>query len=269
MTSHSYEELRSAALDVLSGRQTFLYEPNQYENLIQAVGELFARRQGQAIGKPNPRTHRLASQDTDLLLEVFWDLFRQGIISLGKDDSNRQFPFFRLTRLGQRLVHEQEAYFFHDVSSYEAAIRSEVPQTDEVTLLYLKEAMQAFHAGCLLSATVMVGVATEHAFQLLLEQLESHPVHSATFASAIKQRTLLKQFNTFSRQLESKASTLPSHVKEDLATHLQGVLSTIRMHRNEAGHPTGKILSREHVFVLLQLFITYNRKLHQLRDHFQ
>jgi hypothetical protein len=43
----------------------------------------------------------------------------------------------------------------------------------------------------------------------------------------------------------------------------------IRTYRNESGHPTGKIIDREQTFVLLQLFIPYIKKLHQLREHFK
>jgi hypothetical protein len=36
-------------------------------------------------------------------------------------------------------------------------------------LLYFQEAIQAFKANCLLSATVMLDVAAEHTFLLMLE----------------------------------------------------------------------------------------------------
>lgn len=61
---------------------------------------------------------------------------------------------------------------------------------------------------------------------------------------------------------------LPAEVKEDLDTHFAGVLSVIRTFRNQAGHPTGKIMDREQTFVLLQLFIPYCRKLYQLMGFF-
>ncbi len=61
--------------------------------------------------------------------------------------------------MAHRIIANQDTYFFHDVSTYEQLIRKEIPSIDDVTLLYLKEAMQAFRVGCLLSATVMLGVA--------------------------------------------------------------------------------------------------------------
>jgi hypothetical protein len=266
---HTYEELRAAALDVLARREQVPHEPNQYENLSLGIGHVFARREGRLQPGQFGAMCPLDAQDKQLLLELFWDLFRQGVISLGMNDSNREFPFFHLTRLGHQLAQGQEAYFFHDVSSYEAAIRKEVPTIDDVTLLYLKEAMQAFRAGCMLSATVMLGVSVEHTFEKMIENLKRHSTHKTTFASVFSERGLSRRFNKFRNVIDSLAKELPPAIKEDLDTHFAGILSVIRAYRNESGHPTGKIIDREQTFVLLQLFIPYNKKIYQLREHFK
>ena len=83
---HSYEEIRNAALDVLVGRIKPSYSPDQYTHLMIGVAEVFAQQQtepGQAVqisGTPA----ELRREDRELFLEVFWDLFRQGIITLGR-----------------------------------------------------------------------------------------------------------------------------------------------------------------------------------------
>jgi len=262
---HSYEELRAAALDILTRRERVGYEPDQYGHLSLGIGEVFARREGRIqSGYFGGANYPLDEQDKETLLELFWDLFRQGIITLGLNDSNREFPFFRLTQRGQRAAAGGDAYFFHDVASYEGAIRREVPEIDDATLVYLKEAMQAFRSGCLLSATVMLGVAAEHTFMLLLERIDANVAHRATFANVFNERTLLQKFNRFRNILEPLVRTLPPGVREDLDTHLSGVLSVLRTFRNNAGHPTGLVPEREQTFVLLQLVIPYLKKQYQL-----
>lgn len=270
---HSFEEIRSAALDLLAGRERTSYELTQYQYLQTAVAEVFARREGQpqdrgyhGQGVFGPAT--LSSNDPELFLEVFWALFREGVITLGLNDSNREFPFFRVTAFGKRIAAHQQAYFFHDVSSYESLVRSEVPAIDEVTVLYLKEAMQSFRTGCVLASTVMLGVATEHTFLLLVERLEQNTAHAAKFASVGQQRTILHKVNKFKNILDQEMGTLPSEIKEDLDTRFAGILSIIRTFRNQAGHPTGKIIDREQAYVLLQLFIPYCKKMYQLMSHY-
>jgi len=266
---HSYEELRAAALDILAGREKVPYEPSQYEHLSLGIGQVFARRENSIQHGNSGATYPLDAQDKDRLLELFWDLFRQGIITLGLNDSNRAFPFFRLTNLGKQIAEGQASYFFHDVSSYDGTIRREVPDINDVTLLYLKEAMQAFRSGCMLSATVMLGVAVEHTFMLLLEIIEANAAHQKTFGAVFAERTLLQRFNKFRNLLEPMIKALPAEIREDIDTHFSGILSVIRTFRNQSGHPTGKIIDREQTFVLLQLVIPYCKKQYQLMRFFQ
>jgi hypothetical protein len=270
---HTFEEIRSAALDLLAGRERASYDLTLYQNLLIAVAEVFARREGgsqdrryQGQGLFGPAT--LSQNDRELFLEVFWTLFREGVITLGLNDANREFPFFRITEFGSRIAAHQQAYFFHDVSSYEALLRTEIPRIDETTVVYLKEAMQSFRSGCVLASTVMLGVATEHTFLLLMEKIDNNATHAPTFASVAQQRTILQKVNKFRNIMEQELRNVPSEIREDFDTHFAGILSIIRTFRNQAGHPTGKIIDREQAYVLSQLFIPYCKKMYQLMAHY-
>jgi len=262
---HSYEELRSAALDVLAGRVRTFYPPNQYRHLQNGISDVL-----QSWGRPDPIYNtKLSSHDSELFLELFWDLFRQGIITLGADDANPEFPFFRVTSFGKKLLAGDNPYFFHDLSSYEKVIADTIPSIDDITLIYLKEAMQAFMSGCLLSSSVMLGVATEHTFLTLLEVVIANPTYGALFSSVSKERSILPKLNKFKKILDANIKILPSNAKEDLDTNFSGIVSMIRNFRNESGHPSGKIISREQTYILLQLFIPCCKKMYQLMDVFK
>lgn len=265
---HTYEEIRSVVLDIIARREPVGYEPSQFQHLLLGVAEVFERRTGQPVAgrhyqlQPTPK-------DADLTLEVFWDLFRQGIITLGLNSSNREFPFFRLSQAGKRILENQTVYFFHDVSTYTALIQSNVPNINATTLLYLQEAMQAFRSGCLLSATVMLGVASEHSFLLLAEAAEKNSIFGAKFSNVLKERTILKRFQKFRVAVQQHVfAGLSQELKEDFDVQFDGILSVIRTFRNDAGHPSGKIMEREQVYILLQMFIPYCRKLYGLIDFF-
>lgn len=274
---HSFEEIRAAALDLLAGRERTTYELTQYQNFLIAVADALERRDGSSqnrvgqfgvaagYGSFGPR---LSDSDSNLFLEVFWSLFREGVISLGLNDSNREFPFFHVSAFGRKLITDPHAYFFHDVSSYENQIKSEVPSIDDITLLYLKEAMQSFRANCILASSVMLGVATEHTFLLLMERIDQNTTHGPTFSSVNAQKTILQKVNKFKSILDQQMKGLPANIKEDIDTHFAGILSIIRTFRNQSGHPSGKILDREQAYVLLQLFIPYCKKMYQLMEYF-
>ncbi len=264
---HTYEEIRQCVLDVLAGRESGSYDPSQYLNLQVTVAEVFLRRENP--GRKPVGESKLSRYDRELFLEVFWDLFRQGIITLGLNDSNPNFPFFRVSANGKKILEGQEPYFFHDLSTYEKVIKENISNVDEITLIYLKESMQAFLSGCLLSSAVMLGVATEHSFLKLLDIIERNPDYVEMFKNAFTQRTILQKFNKFRNILDQIFGILPADVKEDLDTNLSGILSMIRNFRNESGHPSGKIIGREQCYILLHLFIPCCRKIYELIEYFK
>lgn len=114
----------------------------------------------------------------------------------------------------------------------------------------------------------MLGVAAEHSFLLLMEKIDQNVNHSVLFANVSQQRTILQKVNKFKNILDQETRDLPPLVKEDVDTHFAGILSIIRTFRNQAGHPTGKIVDREQAFVLMQLFIPYCKKMYQLMEHY-
>ena len=266
MVNHSYEEIRNAALDILAGRESTHYGPTQFENFKTGVAEVLVRREGQAQPAPNVR---LSPADCEIFREVFWDFFRQGIITLGSNDANPQYPHFRVSLYGNKLIEGHNTYFFHDISSYTKLINDNISSIDSITLLYLQEAMQAFKAGCILSSTVMLGVATEHTFLLLLEDIEKNDSYHSVFKAVFKQKSILQKVNKFKNILDQKIKDFPSAIKEDIDTNFAGILSIIRNFRNQSGHPTGNIIDREQTYVLLQLFVPYCKKMYQLREFFK
>ena len=272
---HSYEEIRSVVIDILAGREP-RQKPDQFGSLLNSVGAVIEQRKAQPLDHSRARTRQfspgtctLDAEDRELVREVFWDFFRQGLITLGINDSNREYPWFKVSTSGRRILENQETYFFHDLSTYEKLIRDKIPTIDDVTVIYLKEAMQAYRIGCLLSSSVMLGVATEHTFNLLIEVIEANPTHQPTYKNVNKERGILRRVNKFKSILDKHVKTMDPRVREDLDTHFAGILSIIRNFRNQSGHPSGHIIEREQCYVLLQLFIPYGKKMYQLMDHFK
>lgn len=265
---HTYEEIRSVAIDILAGREKPSYAATQFAHLLIGVAEILEEREGQTARRGSDA--QLSVADRELVREVFWDLFRQGVITIGSDNANQNYPHFKVSQFGKRILENENTYFFHDLSTYTTLIQSNVPDINDTTLLYLQEAMQSFKSGCMLAATVMLGVASEHSFLLLLETAEANSTYGSKFASAAKQRTILQKFRKFKAALDQHVmADLPHEIKEDLDIDFAGVLSVIRTFRNESGHPSGKILGREQTYVLLQMFVPYCKKIYQLIDFFK
>lgn len=269
--SYTYEEIRNAAIDILAGRTGI--NASQYEHLKHGVGEVLIYKR---TGKYSNQYYEnlMQGNNGDIFLEVFWDLFRQGIITIGLNDvkGNREFPWFRVSSHGKKIIENQNVYFYHDVSSYEAVIKQQVSDIDDVTLIYLKEAMQSFYSGCYLSSSVMLGVASEHTFMKLLEKIENNLSYSTDFKNSFKEKNISRKFAEFKKILNQLISqnklNLKPEIKENLDTNLDGIMNTIRNFRNDSGHPSGNIISREQCYVNLNLFVPYCKKAYQLIDFF-
>jgi hypothetical protein len=261
--AHSYEEIRNVVVDILLGREGVQYEPSQFESLKSGVNEVFARRTRQ-----NASCSFLSSnpQDEELVRDVFWDLFRQGAITLGLNNSNPNWPFFRLSHKGRRTLASGSPWRFHDTSSYLEMVRQEIPDISEQAITYLEEAVAAFYAECLLAASVMLGVAAEAEFLRLLEVAIARPQIGTRFRSAAAAKFIRQKIEKFLPALSAVAPNLDRQATEDVDTNFAQIQSVLRIARNEAGHPSSAAPQRESVYVTLQLFVPFARQLMRLRN---
>jgi hypothetical protein len=266
LKQHTYEEIREVVVDILLKREGVTFDPSQFGHLTSGTAEVFARRTAQS-GQPYDRhqQHRLHPYDAELVRDVFWDLFRQGFITLGMNDSNPMWPFFRLSHFGEQTLQNQSPYRFHDTSSFVAMVKKEVPDIPPDSVAYLDEAVAAFYAGCLLASCVMLGVAAEAEFIRLVDVAANSAVHGSAFAPVQKATLIRQKITKFQNSIKPLLPSLPKDAAEDLDTNLTAIQSVLRIARNDAGHPTAAKLEREQVYVFLQLFVPFARQLMRLR----
>ncbi|WJR75185.1 hypothetical protein [Bradyrhizobium sp. NP1] len=264
---HSYEELRDVVVDVLHQR---ISGNNQYMTLVEHTARAINAREGSNANLGTGFAYQGASaglhpRDRDTILEIFWDLFRQGVVTLGLDDNNPQWPWFRLSRFGES-EDARQPFRFHDTGSYIAMISKAVPDLLPAAKMYLEEAVAAFYSGCFLAATVMLGVAAEAEFLRLIDVANANGTIGKSFDQAKKERFIRAKIEAFRKGLAPHLKTLSTAATEDIDINLNAVQSIIRIARNEAGHPSGaRPPSREQIYVNLQLFVPYADQVRRLR----
>lgn len=263
--SHGYEEIRAAAFDVLAERFKSTYGAGQYASFRTSVAEALLASDG------TPRhlggfgnSASLDYGEAEIFLEVFWDLFRQGIITLGSNDANPNFPFCRLTSLGRQIVATENAHLLSDPEGCAQHLLAEVPGIDEPTVAYLKEALTSFRTGGILAATTMLGVAAEHTANLLLAKIETSDTHKVKLAGLKKVTGLDAKLQKFRDIINQHPDILPADVREGLDVKLTGLQTIIGNFKSQAGTPTGKVVSRDEAFNLLSAFPQYCRKAYQV-----
>jgi hypothetical protein len=255
---HTYEEIREIVVDTLLNRET-----NQWQLLLTEVTTELTKRSGQ---RPDPIPPPLHPHDSELVRDVFWDLFRQGFITLGMNDSNPAWPWFRLSYFGQQRLKTLSPYRFHNTSSFLSIVKKEVPDISTEAAAYLEEAVAAFYAGCLLASCVMLGVAAEAEFLRLVDVAAKSTKHGRAFGLVQKETFVRQKITKFRSALKPLAGALPKQAIEDLETNFDMIQSVLRIARNDAGHPSATSPEREQVYIYLQLFVPFASQLMRLRQ---
>jgi len=114
LPQHTYEEIREVVIDVLLKKDPTV---NQFTLVLDKVALILEQRNPIPGRQAGVRDY-MHKSDKALVREVFWDLFRQGVITLGIDDFNSGWPWFQLSRFGESALAQQNPYRFHDTSSY-------------------------------------------------------------------------------------------------------------------------------------------------------
>ena len=241
LTQHTYEEVREVVIDILLARENVGPAPQQFDGVITKVGFVFGKRSarpGLTFDPANPP--RLHPYDAELVRDVFWDLFRQGFITLGKDSShNAGWPYFRLSHFAAKTLQGQSPFRFHDTASFLAIVRKAVPDLSGEAALYLDEAVAAFYADCSLASCVMLGVAAEAEFLRLIDVATSSATHGSAFGSIPNEKFIGAKVKKFQAALKPILPTLvPKTDFENADTNLSLIQAVLRVARNDAGHPS-------------------------------
>lgn len=268
-----YEELRPLVLEATK-------ELSETENL-QLIGiinktDFIARSKGfYANVKPwkyfgQITEHYMPSEDREKVRQIVWELILQGVLAIGLNESNPNFPFVSVTEHGKKVL-ESGQTLPYDPDGYLKKLKTELPNLDPLIEMYLSESLQAYLKGLMFSSAVMLGVASEKAFLLLLEAftnaLTNEP-KKRKFQNLQNSIGTKKKFDQLKKEIIAIRRNLPRELSENLESQFDGIFNLIRVTRNDAGHPTGRHIERGVVYTNLQLFIYYCKRIYGLIDYF-
>jgi hypothetical protein len=212
------------------------------------------------------------SADELKLYDIFWELLIQGILAPGFNSSNVNLPFIHVTEYGMKCI-EANSILPHDPDGYMKRLEDIVEHTmDNTVLTYVREGLFTFLSGYYLAATVMLGVASEQCIDLLINAYAnaiSNVSQKSAFEKKINQagRNVKKRFDII--RIELLILNLPGDLKDALDIQLSGIFTLIRYSRNDAGHPTGRMIDRDMAHGNLLLFPHYCKRVYDLINYFK
>lgn len=258
-------------LDMAISRQTL-----QSSILKLLAGTGVDRRLGQGqYYFPQLVMHQFSENDRptpDQVAEILWTLLGQGLVYIDMSQSAPTNWQWRLSSLGLSAVSDQEVNP-DDPSGYLTRLRTMVPQASQTVLCYADEAVRSYTNRCYLASATMLGVASEAAF---LEVATAFGAwlpgeQGQKFLSVLNnpRQNYIAKFSEFRKRVEPEKPKLPTALADGMALTMDSVLDLLRIYRNDAGHPTGKDVTREDAFINLQMFARYLQKLYLLKAFFE
>jgi hypothetical protein len=205
-----------------------------------------------------------------LITQTLWSLVGKGLVYIDIQQPAPENWSWRLTNAGVESA-KDEQFNPDDPERYLVRLRSNVPDISDLVYMYAKEAIHCYNHECYLASAVMLGVASEAAFlemaQASVNWLQSSGQKLQEILDNPRQ-PYVKKFSEFRKRIEPRKSELPTDLGDGMSLTFDSVLDLLRMSRNEAGHPTGKTISREDQYISLQMFGRYLKRLYDLRNFF-
>lgn len=212
--------------------------------------------------------------NVDAVLSELWKMTMEGVLQpKWSDDANpSRIIGFTLTEYGKTFL---EGPPIDRPNQYIADLREQVPAIADEVITYIRESLTAYNHGCYFAATVMLGVAAERLFEILLETyIGSMPDQSARtqFSDKITDRGISKQYEEFMKKLpdltgsegiigEDRPTT--NRLRRDFGHAMKITFETIRSHRNYAAHPrTNGVVSRDIILMNLTGFQMFCQRLY-------
>lgn len=267
-----YELIRQLVLEYLRhllerGQQG----QNQVNRVVSYVGLKAYERQlwvpVEVPTRPEYVSDMLPAEDIDRIKAIMWQLIIQGVlVPGGQGKSDDSWPFFSITEYGKTYL-ETEGSAPYDPDGYLSCIKEDSPNVDDVVLLYLTEGLQCFLRSNNIASVVMVGVAAEKVILNLIDSFASamsDVSKATTFRRKIQNAMIKTQFDELTKRLYPLKQQLPDELSRDLGTYLGSIFNLIRSYRNEAGHPSGTIVSHEIAYSNLQVFRYLSKNVHRL-----
>ncbi len=171
-----------------------------------------------------------------VLLTVWYDLFREGILSWGFNIQNSGPPFCHLTERGADVM-GQLSRDPSNPAGYLANLET-IGSLNALAISYIEEGLDAYNAGCHRASAVMVGCASEC---LALELRDTIVAKFQETNQSVAKKLQDWRAKTVMDQLASEITTrqisMPRKLWEEYSSYWAAFTGQIRMARNEGGHP--------------------------------
>jgi hypothetical protein len=171
------------------------------------------------------------------ILTLWYDLFRNGILSWGFNLSNTDPPHCHVTAHGQRIL-ENLSRDPGNPDGYMAFLKK-IANPNLITLSYIEEALRTYNSICFKASAVMVGAASESLVlavqDSIIKKMNGLGVTKPRDLEDWRMKRILSGIETVIKQRKQDISNT---LFESFEAYWPAFTHQIRTARNESGHPS-------------------------------
>ncbi|MBR9916335.1 hypothetical protein GYB29_01280 [bacterium] len=202
--------------------------------------------------------------------EIMWQLIVQGLIVIGLNTTNPNWPNYKITQKGLDYISNGDVQPY-DPNGFLNDFKSKNPSCSDKVYSYLEEAVLGYNNGLMKSCAVMLGAASE---SLILELNQA--ILDGFASSADKQSfesryrySISSKFHAIESLLQHNISNrnITGDLKEKINSYFSSIFHLFRRTRNEAGHPEIlRNIAEDELFLNLRIFGTYTSCVEELKS---
>lgn len=206
-----------------------------------------------------------------LVVDVFWEFVRQGVVSPGTTTGDPRPPFFHITQYGKRVL-QDPLFQPNDPVAYLTQLGKSVANPDATVLAYLREALNCFDRHTLVASAMMLGIASERVFELVCDSLLAalnSANEKATFQGILDRFPMKPKLDWVMAKFQQvQTPRRPTGFPDDTDIVVLGIYNLIRNQRNDLGHPqpTPPAVNQDMAYGYLRLFPSYYATAEAVRD---
>jgi hypothetical protein len=204
------------------------------------------------------------------VVAVWYDLFRQGILSYGHDLHKYSQEFLHVTNRGKRVL-EQIKRDPANKDGYLEYLNLRA-KLNPIAMSYITEALDTYAASCFKATAVMTGAASESLILELRDVLKDrlntlNTLGNLTVPKGLDDNKVLTIKKAIDQVLEQHKNKMGKTLKESFEARWNAYFEQIRFARNEGGHPKSvDPISEDDAHANLLIFPGLAELATQLRD---
>ena len=240
-----------------------------FERLVAKTAIELEKRYGMAVGRQHVSAAGSSRADPSIserVLEVSWDLARQGVVTFAPEASIPGQAWLRRNRLSECVLRRHPPRY-HDGEGFMKTLRLEAADISGDAAVYLREAVRAFYMDCLLSTYVILGIAAEGEFLRLLGAAKNSKAYGKYFYRIGDDQNLETKISQFKDAIKPIQTLLPKPATDELDHSLDSLAPVIRTGWKRSGRLSGvRPPSRDQVYLYLHVFVPFAKQAMRLRQ---